>query len=251
MEKIKKKLYNMSLRKSLIYIFIMFVICTAILSIVTIFVSVKIQRYVLDSRTLSFEVNAEDIGSVGKQLYEINDQYQWSELTPEQMLLYYGSIVGMAILIIVYILVGGLLAGNIYYKLKLKKPLEILKNGISNITEGNLDFSINYTCNDELGLLCGAVKRMVQELIDDKKRIWLLLDDRRTINASISHDLGTPITVIKGYLEFLKKTLSEQNLTNKLLIETLDNMNQATSRMERYIESVRTVSYTHLTLPTT
>lgn len=100
----------MSLRKSLIYIFIMFVICTAILSIVTIFVSVKIQRYVLDSRTLSFEVNAEDIGSVGKQLYEINDQYQWSELTPEQMLLYYGSIVGMAILIIVYILVGGLLA---------------------------------------------------------------------------------------------------------------------------------------------
>ncbi len=241
MEKIKKKLYNMSLRKSLIYIFIMFVICTAILSIVTIFVSVKIQRYVLDSRTLSFEVNVEDIGSVGKQLYEINDQYQWSELTPEQMLLYYGSIVGMAILIIVYILVGGLLAGNIYYKLKLKKPLEILKNGISNITEGNLDFSINYTCNDELGLLCGAVKRMVQELIDDKKRIWLLLDDRRTINASISHDLGTPITVIKGYLEFLKKTLSEQNLTNKLLIETLDNMNQATSRMERYIESVRNI----------
>lgn len=241
MEKIKKKMYNMSLRKSLIYIFIMFVICTAILSSVTIFVSVKIQRYVLDSRTLSFEVNNEEISSEGKKTYKINDQYQWSELTPRQRLLYYGSIVGMAILIVVYILVGGLLAGNIYYKLKLEKPLEILKNGISNITEGNLDFSINYTCNDELGLLCGAVEKMVQELIDDKKRIWQLLEDRRTINASISHDLGTPITVIKGYLEFLKKTLSEQNLTNKLLIETLNNMNQATRRMEIYIESVRNI----------
>lgn len=241
MEKINEKIHNMSLRKSLIYIFIIFVVCTTILAIVTIFISVKVQRYVLDSRTLSFEVNDENVGSAGEAFYEINEQYQWSELTPKQMLLYYGSIVGMTLFIIVYILAGGLLAGNIYYRIKLKKPLEILKNGISNITAGNLDFSINYSCNDELGLLCGAVEKMVQELIDDKKRIWLLLDDRRTINASISHDLGTPITVIKGYLEFLKKNISEQNISYNLLIETLDNMNQATSRMEGYIESVRNI----------
>lgn len=241
MGKINEKIHNMSLRKSLIYIFIIFVVCTTILAIVTIFISVKVQRYVLDSRTLSFEVNDENVGSEGEAFYEINEQYQWSELTPKQMLLYYGSIVGMTLFIIVYILAGGLLAGNIYYKIKLKKPLEILKNGISNITAGNLDFSINYSCNDELGLLCGAVEKMVQELIDDKKRIWLLLDDRRTINASISHDLGTPITVIKGYLEFLKKNISEQNISYNLLIETLDNMNQATSRMEGYIESVRNI----------
>lgn len=241
MEKIKKKVYNMSLRKSLICIFIIFVICTAILSIATIFVSVKIQRYVLDSRTLSFEVNNESVDLSKKQFYEIEEKYEWSSLTVKQKILYYGSITGMTILIIIYILAGGLLAGNIYYKIKLKKPLEMLKNGIDNIAEGNLDFSINYLCNDELGLLCGAVEKMVQELIDDKKRIWLLLDDRRTINASISHDLGTPITVIKGYLEFLKKNLSQQYITKKVLTETLDNMYQATRRMERYIESVRDI----------
>lgn len=231
----------MSLKKSLIYIFILFVICTAILSVATIFISVRIQRHVLDSRTLSFEVKNESIDLSKAQFYEITEQYEWSALTVKQMILYYGSIVGMAILIVIYVLAGGLLAGNIYYKIKLKKPLEMLKKGISNITEGNLDFTINYICNDELGLLCGAVEKMVQELIDDKKRIWLLLDDRRTINASISHDLGTPITVIKGYLEFLKKNLSQQYITNKMLIETLDNMYQATGRMERYIESVRNV----------
>lgn len=231
----------MSLRKSLICIFIIFVICTAILSIATIFVSVKIQRYVLDSRTLSFEVNNESVDLSKKQFYEIEEKYEWSSLTVKQKILYYGSITGMTIFIIIYILAGGLLAGNIYYKIKLKKPLEMLKNGIDNIAEGNLDFSINYLCNDELGLLCGAVEKMVQELIDDKKRIWLLLDDRRTINASISHDLGTPITVIKGYLEFLKKNLSQQYITKKVLTETLDNMYQATRRMERYIESVRDI----------
>lgn len=159
MEKINEKIHNMSLRKSLIYIFIIFVVCTTILAIVTIFISVKVQRYVLDSRTISFEVNDENVGSAGEAFYEINEQYQWSELTSKQMLLYYGSIVGMTLFIIVYILAGGLLAGNIYYKIKLKKPLEILKNGISNITAGNLDFSINYSCNDELGLLCGAVEK--------------------------------------------------------------------------------------------
>lgn len=241
MEKIKGKVYNMSLKKSLICVFIVFVIFTAFFSIATIFISVRIQRYVLDSRTLSFEVNDERADLSKEQYYEIQDQYEWSALTVKQMLLYYGSIVGMAILIIIYILAGGLLAGNIYYKIKLKKPLEILKNGINNITEGNLDFSVNYLCSDELGLLCGAVEKMVQELIDDKKRIWLLLEDRRTINASISHDLGTPITVIKGYLEFLKKNLLNQYITKKMLIETLDNMDQATDRMERYIESVRNI----------
>lgn len=241
MEKIKKKVYNMSLKKSLICVFLVFVICTAILSIVTILASVRIQRYILDSRTFSFEVSNESTDFSKEQFYEISEQYEWSALTVQQMVLYYGSIVGMAILIIIYILVGGLLAGNIYYKIKLKKPLELLKNGINNITEGDLDFSINYLCNDELGLLCGAVEKMVQELINDKKRIWLLLDDRRIINASISHDLGTPITVIKGYLDFLKKNLSQQYITEEILIETLDNMNQATGRMERYIESVRNI----------
>lgn len=241
MEKIKKKVYNMSLKKSLICIFIIFVICTAILSIATIFISVRIQRYVLDSRTLSFEVKSQSVDLAKKQIYEIKEHYEWSGLTVQQMLLYYGSIAGMAVLIVFYVFAGGLLAGNIYYKIKLKKPLEILKNGISNITEGNLDFSINYLCNDELGLLCGAVEKMVQELINDKKRIWLLLEDRRAINASISHDLGTPITVVKGYLEFLRKNLSQQYVTETVLMETLNNMYQATGRMERYIESVRNI----------
>lgn len=237
MEKIKDKLYSMSLKKSLIIVFILFVVITGALSSITIFISVKIQRNILDTRTLSFTVNDDNIGNI----YKVGEGYHWSELTPNNQALYYASIIGMIILIFIYILVGGLLAGNFYYKIKLKKPLQMLENGIDNITKGNLDFSINYTCDDELGKLCTALEKMVDELISDKKQIWEILEDRRMINASISHDIGTPITVIKGYLDYLRKNIPVNNIPKEMLIETFDSMYGATQRIERYIDCVRNI----------
>lgn len=241
MEKIKQKIYGMSLKNSLILIFIIFLTCIGILSVITIFLSSNIQRYVLDSRTLSFEIENSDISWSGGQIYRIGNKYKWSGLTLKQKILYYGSIIGMMVLIVMYILTGGLLAGLFYYRIKLREPLEILKKGFDNITKGNLDFSFVYKCDDELGLLCGAFEKMLQELIKNKKQVWMLLDERCAINASIIHDLGTPITVIKGYLEYLKKSIPKKLVTTDSLIKILENMYEATGRLEKYIECVRDV----------
>lgn len=241
MEKIKKKIYGMSLKRSLILVFITFVVCTGFLSSVTIFTSTKIQRHALDSRTLSFKAENGEKTEIGSVSYQINDQYEWSPLTIKQKLIYYGSIVIMVLLIVCYVVVGALVAGSFYYRIKLKKPLSLLRMGITNITEGNLDFRVGYQCDDEMGKLCGAVEKMVQELRHDKMKIWSLMEDRRALNASVSHDLGTPITVIKGYLEYLQKNIPKDRVTEDILLDTLDNMYEATHRLEMYTECVRNI----------
>ena len=61
------------------------------------------------------------------------------------------------------------------------------------------------------------------------------MQDRKALTASVSHDLRTPITVIKGYLDYLSKTMLREQLTEEVLEMTLHNMMQSTERLERYV----------------
>ena len=58
---------------------------------------------------------------------------------------------------------------------------------------------------------------------------------------SIAHDLRTPITIIKGYVEFLLKNLGG-GITRKKEERVLHHLFSAAMRLERYTESVRNIS---------
>lgn len=239
MDKIKTKLYNMSLKKSLTIIFICFIIFTAFFTSITILIATSIQTYVLNRRTLTFTVG-ENLDTA-QNLFKIGEQYNFSPLNTNQQIIYYGSIILMIILILLYIVIGAYIAGNIYYKIKIKKPLKLLEKGIDNIKNGNLDFSLDYKSDDEFGKLCYALNKMNDELIKDKKKIWKMIEDKRIVNASISHDIGTPTTVIKGYLDYLLKNIPLKKIETDKLLQTLNLMYNSITRIEKYIDSVRDV----------
>ena len=71
--------------------------------------------------------------------------------------------------------------------------------------------------------------------------MWNLVDERRKINASISHDLRTPITVIKGYSEYLDKNTGKGTLTEDGTREIAVYIHQAASRLEEYADSVHEI----------
>ena len=81
-------------------------------------------------------------------------------------------------------------------------PLEKLQRAARNIKEGNLDFEIKAESNDEIGQLCHD--RENKELI-----------------SNISHDLKTPITAIKGYVEGI-----------------MDGVADTPEKMDRYIRTI-------------
>lgn len=82
---------------------------------------------------------------------------------------------------------------------------------------------------------------MRRELVKNNKALWEALEQRKLLNASVAHDLRTPITVLKGYLDYLQKSISQNKLTEDMLMETLSSMQGATVRLQNYVECVRDI----------
>lgn len=81
------------------------------------------------------------------------------------------------------------------------KPLRELEKGSRHISEGNLDFRLNTKSRNEVGRVIFSYEKMRQELKKSIQKQVKYENNRKELISSISHDLKTPITSIKGYVE--------------------------------------------------
>lgn len=244
MEKIKQQFYNMSLKKSLLLILSVALFLIIILSSTTVLLTSSLRQMILDNRTIHIAVDTAIISENITGTYEIspsNDEYQYSELANQDKFIYFSATVAMIALPTLYLVLGTIFIVKIYYRLKLALPIEQLNIGIANLTNNNLDFQITYNSNDELGRLCSTLEVMRNELIENNQKVWELLDQRKALTASVSHDLRTPITVLKGYLDYLLKNLPEKRVSDDVLLTTLKSMAHSSARLERYVECIQDI----------
>lgn len=239
MGKIKTK----SLKTSMAVTFFITICVTALLSSVTIFAANQVQHEILKKRYMT--INSPDFQvdeDTGNYILDIdNNNITWQPLSTWDTVAYYGSYAAMVGLPVFYIAVGIGAAAAVYYRKKLREPIAQLQNGVERIQEDNLDFHIEYDGNDELGRLCCSMEKMRRELRQKHKALWESLEQRKLLNASVSHDLRTPITVLKGYLDYLEKNIPQDKLTEDMLLDTVSSMQGAVNRLELYVESVRDI----------
>lgn len=239
MGKIKTK----SLRISMAVTFLITICVTALLSSVTIFAANQVQHEILKKRYMT--INSPDFQvdeNTGNYILDIdNNNITWQPLSTWDTVAYYGSYAAMVGLPVFYIAVGIGAAAAVYYRKKLREPITQLQNGVERIQEDNLDFHIEYDGDDELGRLCCSMEKMRRELRQKHKALWESLEQRKLLNASVSHDLRTPITVLKGYLDYLEKNIPQDKLTEDMLFDTVSSMQGAVNRLELYVESVRDI----------
>lgn len=131
-----------------------------------------------------------------------------------------------------------LLADMIFYKVKLKTPIEILNKGAMEISNNNLDFCLEYNNNDELGNLCNAFEKMRSELNKNNIKMWTMINDRKQLNAAFSHDLRNPLTVLKGYSNYLTKYIPTGKLSDEKILSTTQLMSEHINRIEYYVENM-------------
>ena len=239
MGKIKTK----SLRTSMAVTFLITICVTALLSSITIFAANQVQHEILKKRYMT--INSPDFQmdeNTGNYILDIdNNNITWQPLSRWDTVIYYGSYAAMVGLPVFYITVGIGAAAAVYYRKKLREPITQLQNGVERIQEDNLDFHIEYDGDDELGQLCCSMEKMRRELRQKHKALWESLEQRKLLNASVSHDLRTPITVLKGYLDYLEKNIPQDKLTEDMLLDTVSSMQGAVNRLELYVESVRDI----------
>lgn len=239
MGKIKTK----PLKTSMAVTFFITICVTALLSSVTIFAANQVQHEILKKRYMT--INSPDFQvdeNTGNYILDIdNNNITWQPLSRWDTVVYYGSYAAMVGLPVFYIAVGIGAAAAVYYRKKLREPITQLQNGVERIQEDNLDFHIEYDSDDELGRLCCSMEKMRRELRQKHKALWESLEQRKLLNASVSHDLRTPITVLKGYLDYLEKNIPQDKLTEDMLFDTVSSMQGAVNRLELYVESVRDI----------
>ena len=124
----------------------------------------------------------------------------------------------------------------LFYKRHMQKPLAILDHAAGQIADNNLDFKIVYDKEDEMGKLCSSFEKMRQALQESNEEMWRQMEERKRLNAAFSHDLRTPLTVLKGQSELLRQYAPK--MTAEKVSDTSEMMHRHIVRLEEYVQTM-------------
>lgn len=103
------------------------------------------------------------------------------------------------------------------------QPLEKLKRAAVNIKDGNLDFNVITDTEDEIGEVCIAFEEMRIKLKEQIEVSMQYEKDNKELLSNVSHDLKTPITAIKGYVEGIRDGVADTPEKMDKYIRTIYN----------------------------
>lgn len=139
---------------------------------------------------------------------------------------------------VVLIAAALILADAAFYRMKLKHPIDVLRNGAERIQRQDLDFQVENCGSDELGQLCAAFEIMRQTLLENNRELWRQAEERKRLNAAFSHDLRNPVAVLKGAAKLLQKSAEQERLNEECVKESVGLINQYAGRIESYVEAM-------------
>ncbi|MBR5508566.1 MAG: HAMP domain-containing histidine kinase [Lachnospiraceae bacterium] len=102
-------------------------------------------------------------------------------------------------------------------------PIETLKKATRNIRDGNLDFEVAIEDTDEIGELCADFEEMRIRLKESTEQKVSFDSQNKELISNISHDLKTPITAIKGYVEGLLDGVADTPQKQEKYLRTIYN----------------------------
>lgn len=128
-----------------------------------------------------------------ENLDEIIESYDDAENTKSRVVLLTWIFVIINILSVVIILV--------YINIRILKPFEDMKEYASKISAGDLDSTLKMDRGNYFGAFTWAFDNMRREIVKSRRAEKEAIENNKTVIATLSHDIKTPMASIRAYAE--------------------------------------------------
>ncbi len=123
-----------------------------------------------------------------------------------------------------------------HYLLKdITKPLDALTDAAERVRKGDLTVPVAYSGYKEFETVCDSFNGMQTSILKERKKNEAYERARTDMVAGISHDLRTPLTVVRGTVKGLMDGISADPATQK---KFLDTAYRRTGEMDRLIQQL-------------
>lgn len=248
MGKIRDKVKNLSVRKTIMLYLIISLLISFLLSAYIAWAASKVQEQIwwkyTDEDTYFAAVEMENEGYMAQILRP--ESYEMSRID-------HGISEACDFLqtysVLIFSVVGSCVSVFLFYRNKLKKPIEELEMASQRIADNDLDFRITYENRDEMGHLCHEFDRMRGQLEENNRKLWHMIEDERALRSAIAHDIRSPLSVLKGYQEMLIDYFPDGTIDREKTVEMLQEGMKQIRRMDVFIDSMQKMnSLEHRTL---
>lgn len=244
------------MNKKLLFVLIVYiVILTTASGVIISFINRDIQEIISEGEgngTIAVELNeVKNLMSEGdiEGATAKCDEIISSELSEPKVAAY----VALKIWGVVALNVVGLLALILYINKRILKPFEDMKDYAGEISKGNLDVSLKMDRGNFFGDFTWAFDNMRKEIVKSRNAEKTAIENNKTVVATLSHDIKTPVASIRAYAEafeanmdstpekrqkylsiLMEKCDEVTRLTNDLFIHSISEMDRLEVRDESF-----------------
>ena len=153
----------------------------------------------------------------------------WEEITSSLFASYFIRLsAGATALVMIFtIIIGGI---SIWF---LTKNLREIIKAVRRFREGDTDIRIENPEKSDLSVLATTFNEMADTIVENMDEIKSVDRLRRELIANVSHDLRTPLSVLKGYAETLQIKSDELNDSQKS--DYLEKIQKSSDKLSRLV----------------
>lgn len=179
---------------------------------------------------------ARDLLSVRYDFPEIDDPLSYYLIVDVTDTETKGDRFQLFLFLVIAVLLGIILVPLIWITTKdIVRPLRQLEQGSRRIAEGDLNFHLHSKVRNEVGSVIRSYEKMRSELQRSIGTQLALEENRKQLVSNISHDLKTPLTSIKGYVEGIREGIANDP---EKLKKYIDVIHSKTLDMDRMIDDL-------------
>lgn len=188
-------------------------------------------------------INHAESDSAHYLIVAASEDYTVSEISSRHLAQDFPSLVfsktGIIFVLIVLIFILTIIALSFVTSKTISKPIRELAEGANEISKGNLDYVIDYDSTNEIGQTVDSFNHMSKRLKESLEKQSSIEQSRKEMIAGVAHDLRTPLTSVKGYVEGLRDGIANTPEKQENYLKTIYS---STLTMERLLDDLLTIS---------